>query len=96
MSNPLCNLYVDAGCPLGELDIDNVNKWACDHIRFLEDKICQLRHQYDEAIIQCVLDIKYEREACANICETEYIKLGKRAYPPPKILMELADKIRTR
>ena len=54
MSNPLCNLYVDAGCPLGELDIDNVNQWAFDHIQFLEDKICQLRFRYDEAVIQHV------------------------------------------
>ena len=32
MSEPLCNLYVEAGSPLGEMDGDNVNQWAYDII----------------------------------------------------------------
>ena len=52
MSNPLCNLYVEAGSPLGEMDIDSVNQWAFDRINELEEKICELRHQYDYAVTQ--------------------------------------------
>ena len=52
MSNPLCFLYVNAGSPLGEMDIDSVNQWAFDRINELEEKICELRHQYDRTVAQ--------------------------------------------
>ena len=63
MGNPLFDLYVEAGNPLSEIDVDIVNQWAVDRINELEEKIskqrrdeficqrCGLRKEADDVII---------------------------------------------
>lgn len=63
MSNPLFDLYVKAGSPLGKMDIDNVSQWAFSHINYLEHKMHEIRYQYDYAVTEHFQEIERLRKS---------------------------------
>ena len=58
MSNPLFELYVEAGNPLSEMDIDSVNQWAVDRINYLMERYFKLEKIHDAAIDRHYEEIK--------------------------------------
>lgn len=57
------------------------------------------RHRLsNEQVCRMIWDVAAgeEREECAKVCDAKYEEWSGRSYPPPKILLTLADAIRMR